>query len=476
MEYQLLTREVACFTAAAMPTSEERFSADAVVPDTLPDAERLLDAWGELSLWRLDVNDGSAELEGEIRCDVLYQDEAGGLQSFPVQIPVLLRLRDAALEPGLRPCLELTVTELTPQLMNTRKIRLAARVRAVLTAWRPDTLTLTESAEGEDVCQRRTRVCFQPVTAVEEQVFTAYGTAAMTAVPDRILARRSEVCLDEVQCMGEKLILQGRVRVHLLSCAPEPAAETLEIPFSQLIDTLAPTEITAAQIQVHLTSVTLRPLQEEQSLEIEAHLAAQAVCRGSAEAEVLTDAYSNRTLLDLETETLTLPMPGAREQLRVTAEAELACDTADRSVMVAHAALRGPGTAEATVLRRDESGQFSALRQELRYEAPEDCAVCSAAAGTLSVTPTAEGLQLRLPVTLETERRETLTLTQITALTGDAPNEAAAAMPSVTLLRREDAPDLWEIAKSHASTVEAIRAANPEDTERTYLVVPKAGT
>ncbi len=476
MDYQLLTREVGCFAAAAMHTSEERFSADAVVPDTLPDAERLLDAWGEFSLWRLDLEAGGAELEGELRCDLLYQDDAGGLQSFPVQIPVLLRLRDAGLEPGQRPFLELSVTELTPQLMNTRKARLTARVRAALTAYRPEPLTLTESAEGEEVCQRRTRVCFQPVTAVEEQVFTAYGTAPMAGVPERMLARRCEVCVDEVQCIGEKLILQGRVRVCALYCAPEPVTETLEIPFSQLIDTLSPTEITAARVQAHLTSVTLRPLPEEQALEIEAHIAAQAVCRGSAEAEVLTDAYSNRTLLEPETETLTLPMPGAREQLRVTAEAELTCDTADRSVMVTHAVLRGPGTAEATLLRRDESGQFSTLRQELRYEVPEDCDVCSAAAGTLSVTPTAEGLQLRLPVTLETERRETLTLTQITALSGDAPNEAAAAMPSVTLLRREDAPDLWEIAKSHASTVEAIRAANPEDTERTYLVVPKAGT
>ena len=476
MEYKLLTREVGCFTAAAMPASEERFSADAVVPDTLPDAERLLDAWGELSLWRLDLNDGSAELEGEIRCDVLYQDEAGALRSFPVQVPVLLRLRDPGLEPGLRPFLELTVTELTPQLMNTRKVRLAARVRAALTAWRPDTLTLSESAEGEGVCQRRTRVCFRPVTAVEEQVFTACGTAPMAAVPDRILARRSEVCLDEVQCLGEKLILQGRVRVHLLSCAREPAAETLEIPFSQLIDTLSPEEITAAQVQVHLTSAALRPLPEEQAAEIEAHLAAQAVCRGSAEAEVLTDAYSNRVLLERETETLTLPMPGTVEQVHLMAEGELPCETAGRTIVASRAVLCGSGTAEAVVLRRDEGGQYSALRQELRYEAPEDCAVRSAVAGTLSVTPTAEGLQLRLPVTLETERRETMTLTQITALAGDAPNEAAAAMPSVTLLRIEGAPDLWEIAKSHASTLEAIRAANPEDTERTYLVVPKAGT
>ncbi len=472
MEWNLQTRETACFAVAASHTSEERFSADCVVPDTLPDAERLLLAPGELSLWRLDLDDGSAELEGEIRCDLLYQAEGGGLLRFPATVPVLLRMRDAALSPALRPVVELHLTELTPQLMNSRKVRLTGSVRAALTAYGPETLMLTESAEAEEVLQQRTRVCFEPVTAVEEQVFSAVGTSALRNGPESLLASRSEVLVDEVQCVDRRVILQGRVRTALLYLTPGPVSEVVETPFSQLLDTGGDQALVSARAQVHLTSVKLHLLPEEQAVEVEAHLVAQVCGRSRVEAELLTDAYSNRTLLEQETETLTLPLPAETEQQRVFAEAELACDPG-HTTMAAFAVLRGPGCAEAILLRQDGEGSCSALRQTLRYELPEDCAVRSAAAGELSVTPTAEGLRLRLPITLELERRETLAVTQIAALAGEEPNDAAGAMPSLTLIRVGESPDLWQIAKTHASTVEAIRAANPEDGQRTYLAVPK---
>lgn len=471
MDWKLQTRETACFTAAAGHTSEERFTADCVVPDALPDVERLLTASGELCLWRLDLDEGSGELEGEIRCDVLYQEEGGGLQSFPVNVPVLLRFRDAGLHPSLRPYLTLQLTELTPQMMNSRKVRLAARVRAVLNAYAPETLTLTESAE-EGICQQRTRVVFEPVTAVEEQVFSAVGTSALREACDRFLSTQSEVVVDEIQCVSERLILQGRVRTRLLYQHSELVFETVETPFSQLIDTISGQEITAAEVQVHLTSVHLTLLPEEQAVEVEAHLAAQALCRSRVEAELLTDAYSNRTLLESETEPLDLPLPMEWEQQRLFAEGELSCDPSHTTV-ASWSILHSPGSAEAVLLRRDGEGGFSALRQMLTFEVPEGSAVCAASAGELTITPTAEGLRLRLPVTLELAHRETRTITQITALAGEEPNTAAASMPSLTLLRAGEHPDLWQIAKTHASTVEAILAANSEDVERTYLAVPK---
>lgn len=469
MDWKLQTREAACFTAAAGHTSEERFTADCVVPDTLPDVERLLTASGELCLWRLDLDDGSGELEGEIRCDVLYQAEDGRLLSFPVTVPVLLRFRDAALNPSLRPYLELHLTELTPQLMNSRKVRIAARVRAALTAYAQETLTLTESTE-EEICQQRTKVVFEPVTAVEEQVFSAVGTSALRDAARQLLSAQSEVVVDEIQCVSQRLILQGRVRTRLLYQTAELISETVETPFSQLIDTTGE-DIADAEVRVHLTSVHLTLLPEEQAIEVETHLAAQAVCRSRVEAELLTDAYSNRTLLESETETLQLPLPVEREQQRLFAEGELSCDPGYTTV-ASWGILHSPGSAEAVLLRRDGEGACSALRQALTFEVPEGT-VCAASAGELTVTPTAEGLRLRLPVTLELEHRETRSLTQITALTGEEPNTAAASMPSLTLLRAGEHPDLWQIAKTHASTVEAILAANPEDAGRTYLAVPK---
>lgn len=472
MEWKLQTREAACFTLAAGHTSEERFTADSVVPDTLPDVDRLLTVLGTLCLWRLDLDEGSAELEGEIRCDVLYQDETGALQSFPVTMPVLQRFREDALSPGLRPALELRLTELTPQLMNARKVRLSARVRAVVQGYTPETQTLTEAVEAPEICQRRTRVSIEPVTAVEEQMFSAVGTAALRGAPERLMASRSTVELHETQCAGQRLILQGCVKTQLLYQAETLIFETVETPFSQLIDTLAAQELSTAEIQTHLTSVQLRLVPEEQAVEIEAHLVAQAVCRSRMEAEVLTDAYSNRTLLEVETETLTLPLPAEPEQQRVFAEAELPCD-AGCTTAAAWSTLRSGDSAEAVILRRNADGGYSALRQELHFAPPEETVVRSAEPGELTVTPGADGLRLRLPIQLETARRETLTLTQITALRGEEANTAAAAMPALTLLRVGAEADLWEIAKRHASTVEAIRAANPEDAQRNYLAVPK---
>ena len=93
MELQLEKQTIPCYQRTAQCAAEERFSADCVVPDALPDVGSLLLTEGDFCLWRLDVADGSAELEGELRADVCYTPEEGGAPvSFPVSVPVQLHL------------------------------------------------------------------------------------------------------------------------------------------------------------------------------------------------------------------------------------------------------------------------------------------------------------------------------------------------------------------------------------------------
>ena len=132
--------------------------------------------------------------------------------------------------------------------------------------------------------------------------------------------------------------------------------------------------------------------------ETEAHLVAQTFCRSAFSAEILTDAYANRTLIQLEREDLRLLAPAAREQVHVRTDADVFCDTQGWSIISTGVSLRGDTAAEATLLRRDEAGHYSALRQTMRFEAPEEGNVLSVLPEALSVTPTAEGLHLRLPL------------------------------------------------------------------------------
>ena len=314
MDLQLGKQKRMMYARVFDRTEEETCSVDAVVPDALGDIGAIVVAEGTFCLWNLDFSDKSAQIEGSIAADVVYAEEGGALRSFPVELPVKVRISGETLSPDVRPWLRCTLTALDARAVNSRKVRVTARLSLCLHAYRETELALTDRIEGDGgaVFTRTETLRVQIPVSVEEKTFTVSETHRfLSGQPeaDRMLCHTETVLLDDVSAAGSRVILQGRV-CAAVTYLPQgqicPAVETFETAFSQMLDCPADTSPCLLHTTVNLTAAYLNvsAAADGAALEAEYHLVAQTVCLADAEADCVTDAYCNTAELTLERETV----------------------------------------------------------------------------------------------------------------------------------------------------------------------------
>lgn len=496
MELQLGKQKHRQYTRIFDRTEEETCSIDAVVPDALGDLSALVVTEGTFCLWNLAFSDKSAQIEGCIAADVVYAEESGALRSFPVELPVKVHMSGETLAEDARPWLRCTLAALDARAVNSRKVRVTARLSLCLRAYRETELVLTEQIEsdGGAVFTRTEPLCVHVPVAVEEQTFTAtqmHRFSAGQPETDRLLCHAETVLLDEVHIADGRAVVQGRVCAsvsYLQQGQSCPVVETFETPFSQLLDCPADTEPCLVQASVSLTAAYLNvsTAADGATLEAEYHLVAQTVCFGELTAECVTDAYCNTAELQLEWETIPAGTVQPAEPLHLAAEGVIACDAAALTVRAQRVEICGAASGGCDVLVRllvtDTDQRVSCMEKRLHLPIAAD----DSARGELlyalpeapTVTATADGFQLRAAVTVGAARFCPSEFRQVTSVTAQERSSPYAAVPSLTIVRW-NGEDLWQLSKRYCSSERCIRETNgllDDDTPAElpqYLLIPK---
>ena len=496
MELQLGKQEHRMYTRIFDRIGEETCSVDAVVPDALGDLSALVVTEGTFCLWNLAFSDKSAQIEGCVAADVVYTEENGALRSFPVELPVKVHMSGDTLSEDVRPWLRCTLAALDARAVNSRKVRVTARLSLCLRAYRETELTHTERIEsdGGAVFTHTEPLCVHVPRAVEEQTFTATQMHRFTTgqpETDRLLCHTESVLFDEVHIADGRAVVQGRVRAsvsYLQQGQSCPVVETFETPFSQLLDCPADAEPCMVQASVSLTAAYLNvsTAADGATLEAEYHLVAQAVCFGEVAAECVTDAYCNTAQLQLECETIPAGTMQPAEPLHLTAEGAIACDAAALTVRAQRAELCGAAADGCDVLVHllvtDAEQRVSCLEKRLHLPLETDgsgrAELLYALPEAPAVTATADGFQLRAAVTVGLVRFCPSAFRQVTGVTAQERSSPYAAVPSLTIVRW-NGEDLWQLSKRYCSSERCIRETNglldddPPAELPQYLLIPK---
>ena len=72
-------------------TVSQEQTADVIIPDSYPDAERVVDAFGTLLIRSEECTAGSASVAGVVQAGVLFVSEQGQVQCVQAQIPFSVR-------------------------------------------------------------------------------------------------------------------------------------------------------------------------------------------------------------------------------------------------------------------------------------------------------------------------------------------------------------------------------------------------
>lgn len=428
MELQLGKQKRMMYARVFDRTEEETCSADAVVPDALGDIGTILVTEGTFCLWNLDFSDKSAQIEGSIAADVVYAEEGGALRSFPVELPVKVRISGETLSPDVRPWLRCTLTALDARAVNSRKVRVTARLSLCLRAYRETELALTDRIEsdGGAVFTRTETIYLQIPVSVEEKTFTVSEThrfASGQPEAERLLCHTETVLIDDVSTVGSRVIFQGRVCAsvsYLQQGQMCPMVESFETQFSQMLDCPADTSPCLMHTAVNLTAAYLNvsAAADGAVLEAEYHLVAQTVCLADAEADCVTDAEQRVSCMEKR---LHLPLEAAE-----------------------------------------------GARLELLSVQPEEPAV----------TVTADGFLIRVAVTARTAALQESEFRQVTGVTVQERVCPYASVPSLTIVRW-GGEDLWTLARRYCSSEQLIRETNglTDDAAMAeppqYLLIPK---
>lgn len=502
MNIDLKADRVNCQRCVLRRAMTREDTAEAIVPDALPDILRILDTRGFMCLRGKDSSDGRISVTGTAELTVLYIPESGrGVRRIQVSIPMELTgdcpddLGDALITASL------TLTGADARTVNPRKVVVRAECACEARLYMPDTVVNTARKDTEGIFfQTRTENLRLPVS-VSEKTFVITDEAAFpesAPAVGEILMANTALKLESAKAVGSRAVVKGAAVTDVLYESKEGGLcrETLTSPFSQIVETDAVGEAADFDLTLSLTGFyASRSLMDESggdALSLEIHTVAQCVAWADVKLERVTDAYSVQNPVELAVSECQVELLSGRET--AGDEADISIPTGERAARVPFVTagitgqtVRNTGdgcvmTVTVLVSAIYETGSGEVLsafrRSELERRLPVDCAASARVSGEPAVTVTDSSIDVRVDLETSIAHIESLSLKSVERVEVDEDRSIdKSGLPSVTIVRCPG-PDLWELAKAHLSTPELILEASGAEPgsvpeKGTVLLVPR---
>ncbi|MBR4579496.1 MAG: DUF3794 domain-containing protein [Oscillospiraceae bacterium] len=492
MEISLHQEELTWYSPVFSACVSQEFGADSVVPDRLPDVSRVLDTDASVYLRRRIAAAGEITLEGDIRAAVLFQGEGDpALRKLDFELPCTFSIPAEGVREEDRLRARLVMTRAEGRIINPRKLGLTVEVRAIAELYRGDTAAITTGADSDELETLLREETLTYAAQVEEKSFSVMEECQLPAghpAIREILHARADADITDQKTVGGKSILQGSARWELryLDTEGEIRQERFTVPFSQLMDI---PEEAVGDGDVILTAESayaeiIPSPGGTDTVSLELHLLAQSLCWARRTMTVLSDVYSIRRPCQTETARLALSAPAEHLMLRGTADSSLEQGERISTVLCSYVQAGIPEVSEGSLLLpvrfhalcRTEDGELSAVKRSLSLrfpgvQAPETLRFGEPMCAEPGLTVYGDRLELHLTAELPALRLAETPVCFITRAELGEETASESSAPSLIVLRPGER-SLWELGKRYHSTVELIRAANPEPKE--LLLIPRA--
>ena len=500
MELRLKQSVVDCCLPVFSQTIRKEESQDAVVPDTMPDIGAIVSTAGNVLIRSKDVGDGRVRLEANVPAKVTYEAEEGGaLSCMDVNIPLYVSFEDENITSQGLCCADIDLVALDTKVLNPRKICVRAEAAFHMDCYVPSQMTFSaapeEAAEGINLRERQIET--SAVCAVTEKSFVLTDEFAVPdAMPPMSVILRQQTLpqVEDVQTVGSKLVVKGSVRSSLLYLSGEAQVGAVEFStaFSQVVEADALPEDPHIAADVLLSGAYYDITGEGRTGEMEAHLVIQATVSGSRKEASISDAYSNRYPLETEVKPVRAECIASELTLRETLREQLPTVQPPTEILQGSFDLGAAQVDDGTVLLpvtvcacyRCADGRLQTAKRtwQVRFchalSEGESLSVAGVCAQELYLSPSAEGIDVRLPLEVRAFLLHAETVDCVTAIRcDDAATLDLSEEPTLVILRADSGDDLWEIAKANHSTVRAIAEANGLDAAagnwEKLILIPK---
>ncbi len=456
-------------------------TADIVVPDALPDIERVVDAFGMAMVRSADCTSSGLGVEGIVQAGVLFASEDGSVHPIHAQIPFSVRRETG--EQGTLQC-KCTLRSVDARALNSRKLLVRVSIACelcVLTAAEHTCYDITEPAPNLQL--KRTVLPLNLPLAVGEKSFSVHEELELTSEQPAIERLLKYVCrtqIAEQKIVGDKAVFKGAVQLQALY---EDEKGNLSrgqwsVPFSQYAQ--LGKELDEAQLHTVLRMLSAEVEPDSQSasrrLLLSIELMAQCMACGHSELSVIEDAFC--TDAELTAELCRLNIEGILDCKTLHENLTLRDETPAKSIVDAcmyfdalHTKRNAEGvelefSVNCNVLYLDEEGKLQG--KTLRGEASQAlalaqngvCRLVQADGGEIFCTAGHSGMELRLPLAVTVECAAEEDLQAVCGAQIAQMQREDGRRPSVILRRTENDEELWQLAKNYRTSVQTIMQAN----------------
>lgn len=481
MDLQFKRGTVSCLDPVIREVRSAEQTQEIRLPDTYPDAGRVLAAWGQPILrskeWGADV----VRFSGGMMVWILYAPEDGGAERcIDTWIPFQLKweLPDGTAEGRLR--MTALTRALDARTVSPRKLMVRAGISVLGEAWAPmEAETFSPETEDPVVQLLENTYPLRLYSEAGERLFVlAEDLTLPPSAPEaeKLLYYRLSPRVTETRVLGDKIVFRGNANLHILYRSKEGQLHSWDFPlgFSQYaeLDREHGSD-SLGDVQVSLTGMELE-LDGEGKLHMRAGMTGQYILTDIRQIQVVEDAYSPGREVQPQRAELTLPviLDARRENLygeqHIATDANIAADVSflpefPRQRRTDSAAqLEIPGVFQVLYYGEDGVLRSGTARWEGTRELNAD-GDSRIHAFPVPMEPQASAengkiqLQAEVPVDITATARQAIPM--VTGLQLGQPLPADPNRPAL-ILRRSGGESLWDIAKSSGSTPEAIRRAN----------------
>ena len=471
-------------------------SMELVVPDTCADAEKILDIRGQaLLVSKAALSDGVL-VTACIEADVIFLSE----ENEPACVSSKLNFEFSAIVKGINESSQLVVAleicRLEARILNPRKILIRAELAAEIKVYKETVFTLwNELPEaGENGVYLLSKEAEHSLVAgVGEKSFTISDEYELPGDchEARIISCVTQLHFEDVKAVGNKLVFKAKAETHTLLSGEggNIVSASFETPFSQIIETENAWDDVAASINLSLLLADFVALPDRDGGVIAANfkISANAVCTVSKRTSFIADSYSNKYPLAAEYVRVPAVSCQSPHRHRVLLEGELdsgqveLCYLRCQGITIGSDGGRLGITARLGGIGKDEKGNLIPISLSLR--GTEDLQLDSGCEAVISTTHSTS-LNIRdmgnmsVEIGFDVTICHSFELDAICAIEADelSPKDSEGR-PSLTVLCADKGESLWDIAKRHGSTIEAIEKANSIDDDFNAkmrpLIVPK---
>lgn len=472
-------------------------TADVIVPDSLPDCERVVDAFGTLLIRSEECTAGAVSVSGTVQAGVLFVTDDGAVERLETQIPFSARKEHE--QNACRLQCRCALRSVDARMLNSRKLLLRVGISCTLTVYAPSVCSMFDLPEPSPSLQlKRTRLPLRMAVGTGEKSFPLNEELELPvgkSAVNRLLKCLCSAQVAEQKTVGNKAVFKGSLRVHALYADADDVLLThdWELPFSQYAELERESDDCDVQTALSLTSFDVEPesLSDCRRLFLSANVLAQCTVLGQREVTLIEDAFCTDAELKPTWQETTLCGVLDRQTFRetATAQAEQSARTVvdawmysgEAEMQQAEGVLRVDVPLACNVMYYDEAGELqgttlrTAVSAETELSEIGSCEVAELCVGEV-LGGTAGGLTVRMPLALTLECSAEHRLRGVCGGEIEPFDEEQGRRPAVILRRTDSEEEIWEIAKHLRTPMQSILEANelngPTVPANTMLLIP----